>query len=79
MMGFNSKNTKKNPYSPPAVTKLTPEQAKKLVADHKSCSEEEAADFLKSLRREQRQKEEKQNEQPPRDANADIKRKNHSA
>jgi hypothetical protein len=50
MMGFDSKNTTKTPYSPPAVTKLTPDQAKKLVADRKNCSEEEAAEFLESLR-----------------------------
>jgi len=61
MMGFNSKNTKKKPYSPPAVTKLTPEQAKQLVADRKNCSEEEAAAFLESLRQQL------QNEQPLND------------
>jgi len=48
----DSKN-KKKPYSPPAVTKLTPEQAKQLVADRKNCSEEEAAEFLQSLRKQQ--------------------------
>jgi hypothetical protein len=42
---------KRKPYSPPALTKLTPEQAKKLVADRDNCSEEEAADFLKLLRK----------------------------
>jgi len=41
---------KKKPYSAPSLTKLTPEQARKLVADRRNCSEEEAADFLKSLR-----------------------------
>ena len=47
----------KKPYSPPTLTKLTPEQAQKLVADRTNCSEEEASDFLKSLRK-----------QPPQDA-----------
>jgi hypothetical protein len=43
---MESKAPKKKPYSPPTLTKLTPEQAKKLVADRKNCSEEEAADLL---------------------------------
>jgi hypothetical protein len=40
---MESKAPKKKPYSRPTVTKLIPEQAKKLVADRKNCSEEEAA------------------------------------
>ena len=40
---------KKKFYSPPALTKLTTEQAKKLVMERKHCSEEEAANFLNSL------------------------------
>jgi AmiR/NasT family two-component response regulator len=48
---MESQDKKKKPYSPPTLTKLTPEQAKKLVADRKNCSEEEAADFLNSLLR----------------------------
>jgi hypothetical protein len=47
---MESKDQKKKPYSPPTLTKLTREQAKKLVADRKHCGEEEAADFLKCLR-----------------------------
>jgi hypothetical protein len=47
---MESQDQKKKPYSTPALTDLTPEQAKKLVADRKKCSEEEAAAFLKSLR-----------------------------
>jgi len=43
---MESKAPKKKPYSPPTLAKLTPEQAKKLVADRKNCSEEEAADLL---------------------------------
>lgn len=43
----------KKPYSPPTVKKLTPEQAKKRVADRNKCSEEEAADSLNTLRKQQ--------------------------
>lgn len=60
---------KKRPYSLPTVTKLTPEQAKKVIADRANCSDQEAADLLESLRREQQQ-----NEQQQDDAN-DTKRK----
>ena len=62
-MGSDSKDHKKKPYSPPALTELTQEQAIKLVAKRKNCSEEEAAEFLESLRK-----------QPPNDA-TDQKRK----
>ena len=47
--------TKKKPYSSPTATKLTPEQAGHLVADRANCSDQEAAHFLESLRREQQQ------------------------
>jgi hypothetical protein len=50
---MESEDQKKKPYSPPTLTKLTPEQAKKFVADRNNCSEEEAADFLNSLLRQQ--------------------------
>jgi hypothetical protein len=44
----------KKPYSSPTVKTLTPEQAKKLVADRNNCSEEEAAaDSLNTLRKQQ--------------------------
>jgi hypothetical protein len=39
----------KKPYSPPALTELTREQAIKLIAERRNCSEEEAAEFLNSL------------------------------
>jgi hypothetical protein len=58
-MGPGSKDKKKKPYFPPTLTKLTPEQAKKLVADRTHCSAQEAAEFLESFRREQPQNEEK--------------------
>jgi len=39
----------KKPYSSPAMTELTREQAIKLIAERRNCSDEEAAQFLKSL------------------------------
>jgi hypothetical protein len=44
---MESKDQKKKPYSPPTLTKLTLEQAKKLVADRKNCGEAEPADLLR--------------------------------
>ncbi len=44
------KARKKKPYCAPTLTRLTPVQAKKLLADRKLCNEEEAVDFLNSLR-----------------------------
>lgn len=40
---------KKKSYSLPALTELTREQAIKLVAQFKNCSENEAAEFLRTL------------------------------
>jgi hypothetical protein len=57
---------KKKSYSSPTIRELTPEQAKKIVADRKGCSEEEAADFLESLQRLQQQNDQKRND-PPND------------
>ena len=48
---------KKKPYSSPTIKELTPEQAKKIVADRKNCSEEEAVEFLEALKREQHRNE----------------------
>lgn len=48
---MDSKDNKKKPYSSPTLTELTREQAIKLVADRKHCSEEEAVEFLDSLRK----------------------------
>jgi hypothetical protein len=53
---------KKKPYSSPTIRKLTPGQAKTLIADDRNCSEEEAAEFLESLQRQQRQNDQKRNE-----------------
>jgi hypothetical protein len=47
----DSKDSKKKAYASPTLTELTREQAIKLVADHKHCSEEEAAKVLDSLRK----------------------------
>jgi len=58
-MGSGSKEKKKKPYLSPTLTKLTPEQAKKLVADRTGRNDQEAAEFLQSFRQEQPQKEEK--------------------
>ena len=44
-------NSMKKVYTPPILKELTEEQAKKLVADRKQCSEEEAAQFLKPPRK----------------------------
>lgn len=52
----------KKRYSPPALRILTPEQAKKIIADGKNCSEEEAAEFLESLGRQKPQNDQKRNE-----------------
>ena len=50
---MSSKDKKKRLYSPPTLTDLTREQAITLVAKRKRCSDEEAAEFLKSLRKQQ--------------------------
>jgi hypothetical protein len=65
-MESDPKNKKR--YSPPVLTELTPEQAKNLVVDRKNCNAEEAAEFLKSLRRKRNQEEQnKQSLNPPED------------
>jgi hypothetical protein len=53
---------KKKAYLPPAVTKLTQEQAKQFVAGRAHCSGQEAEDLLESLLREQRRKEKEKKE-----------------
>jgi hypothetical protein len=47
--------SKKKPYSPPAITSLSLEQAKQFVSRRTNCCDSEATDFLESLRREQQQ------------------------
>jgi hypothetical protein len=49
--------SKKKPYSPPAITPLSVEQAKQFVSRRTNCSEQEATAFLDSLRREQQEPE----------------------
>jgi hypothetical protein len=63
-MGPDSKG-KKKPYLSPILKKLTLERAKKFVADRTDRNDQEAAEFLKSLRQGWPQKEEKH---PPNDA-----------
>jgi hypothetical protein len=46
-------NSKKQPYSSPAVTKLSSEQAKQYLTCHANYTDQEATEFLESLRREQ--------------------------
>ena len=55
-MQFDS-DSKKKPYAPPSITKLSIELARRFVATN--CSDQEATDFLESLRREQHQQHEK--------------------
>ena len=43
----------KRPYIPPTITKLPAEQANRFIVERTHCSDQEAADLLESLRREQ--------------------------
>lgn len=47
--------SRKKKYSPPTITKLTQQQAIKLVMDRMKCTEQEAKDLLESLRKELKQ------------------------
>ena len=58
-MGPGSRDKKKKTYLSPTLTKLTLEQAKKLVAARTGRSDQEATEFLQSLHQQQPQKEEK--------------------
>jgi hypothetical protein len=64
-MGPGSKDKKKKPYLSPTLTKLTPKQAKRLVAERTHRNDQPGAEFLESLRKQQPQKEEKH---PPNEA-----------
>jgi len=55
-MHFDSESKKKQ-YISPTVTRLSPEQAKQFLSCRDNSSEQEATDFLASLRREQQQDE----------------------
>jgi hypothetical protein len=55
-MHFDSESKKKQ-YISPTITRLSPEQAKQFLSCQENYSEQEATDFLASLRREQRQDE----------------------
>lgn len=56
----------KQRYSPPALRDLTFEQAKKIIADSKNCSEEKATEFLESLQRQKPKNDQKRNDPPAR-------------
>jgi hypothetical protein len=73
-MKSSEDQTKKKPFSPPALIELTREQAIKLLTERKKWSEEEAAEFLDSFRAPRRQTEKKQDRQQPNNA-TDQKRK----
>lgn len=45
----------KQSYSPPSLTELSPDQARKLVMERKHCSDKDADEFLTSLRQQPRQ------------------------
>lgn len=46
-------------YFPPALRDLTPEQAKKIIADGTNCGEEEAAVLLQGLQNQRHNQEQK--------------------
>ena len=71
-MGPGSKDKKKKPYLSPTLTKLTPDQARKLVTERTHRNDQEAADLLQSLRLQQPHKEEKP---PPKDAEGKKRRR----
>ena len=48
--------TQKRPYSPPKLTKVTPEQAEQMVKDRTNCSDSEAKQFMESLRSKQKER-----------------------
>jgi hypothetical protein len=58
-------DNKKKPYFPPALTQVTRQQAIKLVAHRNNCGEEDAVNFLESLRRQEYRNDEIQKEQRP--------------
>jgi hypothetical protein len=45
--------TRKKPYAAPTVTRLTQEQARKLLVNRTGCSDLEATEVLESLSRNQ--------------------------
>ena len=71
-MGPSSKDKKKKPYLSPTLTKLTPDQSKKLVVERTHRNHQEAADLLRSLRLQQPHKEEKH---PPKDADGEKRQR----
>jgi hypothetical protein len=75
-VGPGSKNKKQKPYLPPTLTKLTAEQAKKLVAERTHRNDQEAAEFLESRRQEKpQQKEENSVQTTPRKKHSALPRR----
>ena len=64
----------KQRYSPPALRDLTFEQAKKIIADSKNCSEEKATEFLESLQRQKPKNDQKRND-PLKDSKEQDKKR----
>ena len=77
-MESGPQDKKKKPYVPPNLSKLTLDEAVKLTADRTNRNQQEAAEFLESLRREKPPHEEKRpqngEKHPPNEA-MDEKRK----
>jgi hypothetical protein len=65
---------KRKPYFPPSLTQITRQQAIKLVAHRNNCGEEDAVNFLGSLRQQEQRNEETRKEQPNRASNEERKR-----
>jgi hypothetical protein len=58
-MGSDSTDKKKKLYLSPTLTKLTPEQANKLVSERSRRNDHEPTEFLELLRQERPQNEKK--------------------
>jgi hypothetical protein len=71
-MGPGSEDRKTTLYFPPTLTKLTPNQARKLVADRTYRDQEEAGKFLESLRQ---QEVKKKDDQPLGNAQDDNRKR----
>ena len=71
-MGPGSEDRKTTPYFPPTLTKLTLNQARKLVADRTYRDQEEAGKFLESLRQHEVRK---KNDQPLGNAQDDDRKR----
>ena len=71
---MDSASTKK-PYFPPSLTLITREQAIKIVAQRNNCGEEDAVNFLESLRHQEYRNEEIRKEQRPNHASSEERKR----